>query len=38
MVAAYQALEAALREKNMTRQGLRRRMLAVFAAIAERGP
>ena len=38
MVAAHQALGAALADPKMTRQGLRRRMAAVMAAIAERGP
>ena len=38
MVAALRALDAALQEPKLTRQVLRRRMLAAFAAIAERGP
>jgi len=38
MVAALRALDAALAEPKMTRVGLRRRMLASLAAIAERGP
>ncbi len=38
MVAAVRALDAALAESKVTRQGLRRKMLAAFAAIAERGP
>ena len=38
MVAALRALDAALQEPKLTRQGLRRQMLAAFAAIVERGP
>jgi len=38
MLAALRALNAALGEPKLTRQGLRRRMLAALAAIAERGP
>ena len=38
MLAALRALDAALADPEVTRQGLRRRMLAALAAIAERGP
>jgi hypothetical protein len=38
MVAVLQALDAALAEPTVTRQGLRRQMLAALAAIAARGP
>ena len=38
MVAALRALDAALAEPKVTRQGLRRRMLAALALIAQRGP
>ena len=38
MVAALRALDAALVEPNVTRQGLRRSLLAALAAIAARGP
>jgi len=38
MLAALQALDAALDGPNVTKQGLRRRMVAALAAIAERGP
>ncbi|MDP3703971.1 MAG: hypothetical protein Q8R78_06245 [Candidatus Omnitrophota bacterium] len=38
MLAALRALDRALAEPKPTRQGLRRRMLAALAAIAERGP
>ena len=38
MVAAIRALDAALAESNVTRQGLRRKMLAALEAIAARGP
>ncbi len=38
MVAALRALDAALAEPNMTRQGLRRSLLAALEAIAARGP
>ena len=37
MVAALRALDAALAEPRVTRQGLRRRMLAALAAVAARG-
>ena len=38
MVAALRALDAALAEPKVNRQGLRRRMLAALEAIAARGP
>ena len=38
MVAGLRALDTALAEPKVTRQGLRRRMLAALAAIAARGP
>ena len=38
MLAALRALNVALAEPKVTRRGLRRKMLATFAAIAERGP
>ena len=38
MVAALRALDGALAEPNVTRQGLRRKMLAALEAIAVRGP
>ena len=38
MVAVLRALDAAMAEPKVTRQGLRRQMLAVLAAIAQRGP
>ena len=38
LVAALRAMEAALVEPRLTRQGLRRKMLAALAAIAARGP
>ena len=38
MVAALRALDKALAERKVTRQGLRRRMLAGLEAIAARGP
>lgn len=38
MLAALRALEAAFDDPKMTRVGLRRKMVAVLAAIAERGP
>ena len=36
--AALRALDAAMAEPKVTRQGLRRRMLAALALIAQRGP
>ena len=38
MVAALRALDAAVAEPTVTRQGLRRKMLAALEAIAARGP
>ena len=38
MVAVLRALDAALAEPKVTRQGLHRQMLAVLAAIAQWGP
>ena len=38
MVAVLRALDAALAEPKVTRQGLRRSLLAALAAIAARGP
>ena len=38
MVAALRALDAAMAEPKVTRQGLRRGMLAALEAIASRGP
>ena len=38
IVAVLRALDAALAEPKVTRQSLRRRMLAAMAAIAARGP
>ena len=38
MVAALRALDAAMAEPKVTRHGLRRRMLAALALIAQRGP
>ena len=38
MVAALRALDGALAEPQVTRQGLRRKMLAALEAIATRGP
>ncbi len=38
MVAALRALESALAEPKVTKQGLRQRMLAAFAAVVARGP
>lgn len=38
MVATLRALDAALAEPKVTRQGLRRKMLAELEAIAARGP
>ena len=38
MVAALRALDAALREPKVTRHGLRCRVVAALAAIAERRP
>ena len=38
MLAALRALDQALADQRVTRQGLRRTMMAALAAIAERGP
>ena len=38
MIAALRALDAALSEPKATRQGIRRQILAAFAAIAAHGP
>jgi len=38
LIVAIRALDAALADPKVTRQGLRRRMLAAYAAMAERGP
>jgi len=37
ILAALRALDATPREPKVTRQGLRQKMLAAFAAVAERG-
>ena len=38
MVAALRALDGALAEPKVTRQGLRRKLLAALEAVAARGP